>query len=200
MRLGTYELEEDAARAHDKVARILGRSLNFPKSDALDINGPRSKGADEAVKVAVEAAQKFVAAGGYNQKTSAYIGVRKDPQKSKQNPWTARIIVSSGIGSVRTYTCAHKYTHTHMLNAQVNYKRWNLGFYDLEADAAAARDMVARIFGLRLNFERPREITGQRSKGADRAVADAVKAANALMLGRHNLASSVLSTIHVTKA
>ena len=70
-----------------------------------------------------------------------------------------------------------------MLNAQVNYKRWNLGFYDLEADAAAARDMVARILGLRLNFERPREITGQRSEGADQAVADAVKAANALMLG-----------------
>ena len=55
--------------------------------------------------------------------------------------------------------------------------------------------MVARILGVRLNFKRPREITGQRSEGADQAVADAVKAANALMLGRHNLASSVLSTI-----
>ena len=95
-------------------------------------------------------------------------------------------MVSPGIGSVRTYTCAHKYTHTHMLNAQVNYKRWNLGFYDLEVDAAAARDMVARIFGLPLNFERPREITGQRSEGANQAVTDAVKAANALMLGTHN--------------
>ena len=86
-----------------------------------------------------------------------------------------------------------------MLDTQINYKSWYLGSYEVEADAAAARDMVARILGLRLNFERPREITGQRSKGADRLVADAVKAANALMLGTHNLASSVLSTIHVTK-
>ena len=87
-----------------------------------------------------------------------------------------------------------------MLDTQVNYKKWSLGNYEVEADAAAARDIVARILGARLNFERPREITGQRSKGADRAVADAVKAANALMLGRHNLASSVLSAIHVAKA
>ena len=44
-------------RAFDKVARILGRSdLNFPKSDLLEIKGPRSKGADEAVAVAVTAA------------------------------------------------------------------------------------------------------------------------------------------------
>ena len=55
--LGTYELQEDAARAFDKVARILGRSdLNFPKSAVLEINGPRSKGADEAVAVTVTAA------------------------------------------------------------------------------------------------------------------------------------------------
>ena len=199
MWLGTYELEEDAARAFDKVARILGKGLNFPKSDALEINGSRTEGADEAVAVAVEAAQKFVAAGGYNQKTSVYIGVSKG-KANKINPWRAQIMVSSGIGSVRTCTCAHKYTHTHMLDTQINYKTWNLGDYEVEAAAAAARDMVARILGLRLNFERPREITGQRSEGADQAVADAVKAANALMLGRHNLASSVLSTIHVTKA
>ena len=109
-------------------------------------------------------------------------------------------MVSPGIGSVRTYTCAHKYTQTHMLDTQINYKEWSLGHYKVEADAAAARDMVACILGFRLNFERPREITGQRSEGADQAVADIVKAANALMLGRHNLASSVLSTIHVAKA
>ena len=96
MGLGTYELEEDAARAHDKVARILGKGLNFLDSDALDINGPRTESADEAVAVAVKAAQKFVAAGGYNQKTSVYIGVCK--HKNKTNPWTARIMVSSGIG------------------------------------------------------------------------------------------------------
>ena len=87
-----------------------------------------------------------------------------------------------------------------MLDTQINYKSWNLGSYEVEAAAAAARDMVARILGFPLNFERPREITGQRTKGADQAVADAVKAANALMPGTHNLASSVLSTIHVTKA
>ena len=53
--LGTYELEEDAARAFDKVARILGHSdLNFPNSDGLEITGPRSEGADEAVAAAVE--------------------------------------------------------------------------------------------------------------------------------------------------
>ena len=113
MCLGTYELEEDAARAFDKVARILGRGLNFPKSDALDINGPRTEGADEAVAVAVEAAQKLVATVGYNQKTSAYIGVSKYPQ-NKTNTWRAAIKVSSGIGSVRTLSvCAQIYAHTH---------------------------------------------------------------------------------------
>ena len=56
--LGTYELEEDAARAYDKVARILGdRDLNFPNSE--DIVGPRSKGADQLAAV-VEAAKNFV--------------------------------------------------------------------------------------------------------------------------------------------
>ena len=113
MRLGTYELEEDAARAYDKVARILGKGLNFLDSDALQINGPRSEGADGAVAVAVEAAQKFVAAGGYNQKTSLYIGISKD-QKNKTHPWRAIITVSSGIGSVRTLSVrAQIYAHTH---------------------------------------------------------------------------------------
>ena len=74
-----------------------------------------------------------------------------------------------------------------MLDTQVNNKKWSLGNYKVEAAAAAARDMVARILGFPLNFERPREITGQRSEGANQTVADAVKAANALMLGTHNL-------------
>ena len=43
--------------------------------------------------------------------------------------------------------------------------------------------MVARVLGSPLNFEKPRKITGQRTKGADQAVADAVKAANTFMLG-----------------
>ena len=52
--LGTYNLQEDAARAYDKVARILERpDLNLPKSDGLDINGPRSNGADESVAALV---------------------------------------------------------------------------------------------------------------------------------------------------
>ena len=128
MRLGTYELQEDAARAHDKVARILGRGLNFPKSDALDINAPRTEGADEAVAIAVKAAQKFGATVGYNQKTSAYIGVSKD-QRNKTHPWRAEIMVSPGIGSVRTYTCAHKiYAHTHARHTDQlqNMASWEL--------------------------------------------------------------------------
>ena len=57
--LGYYELEEDAARVYDKVARILGdRDLNFPNPE--DIVGPRSKGADRLAAVAIEAAKNFV--------------------------------------------------------------------------------------------------------------------------------------------
>ena len=91
--LGTYELEEDAARAFDKVARILGRSdLNFPDSDALEIHGLRSEGADKAAAVGVGAARTFMAAGGKNR-TSIYIGVTKDKSKPK-NPWKPKIYVS----------------------------------------------------------------------------------------------------------
>ena len=79
---------------------------------------------------------------------------------------------------------AHKYTHScARARKQLNKKAWYLGNYKVEADAAAARDVVARVLGLHLNFERPREITGQRTKGADKFVADAVKAANTFMLG-----------------
>ena len=50
--LGSYELKEDAARAFDKVARILGvRDVNFPNSDALEINGPRSNPATKTNRV-----------------------------------------------------------------------------------------------------------------------------------------------------
>ena len=58
--LGTYELEEDAARVFDKVARILGKDLNFPTSDTLDINGWRSERADEMVTAVVKEANEFV--------------------------------------------------------------------------------------------------------------------------------------------
>ena len=84
-----------------------------------------------------------------------------------------------------TYACAraphtHIHTHTH---PQFNHKYYALGCYAAEADAAAARDVVAKILGYPLNFTKPRKVTGQRSKGADQAVAGAVKAANALMKG-----------------
>ena len=57
------------------------------------------------------------------------------------------------------------------------------GSYKAEEDAAAARDVVAKILGHSLNFKELRKIQGQRSKGADQAVLDAVKAANAFVLG-----------------
>ena len=73
-------------------------------------------------------------------------------------------------------------THAHM-HTQFNHKKYELGHYAVEVDAAAARDVVAKVLGYPLNFKKPRKITGQRSKGADPAVADAVKAANAFVLG-----------------
>ena len=78
IRLGTYELEEDAARAYDKVARILGRSgLNFPNSDALEIHGPRSEGADKGVAAAVEAARAFVAKAAQKVRPRVRYGERR---------------------------------------------------------------------------------------------------------------------------
>ena len=93
--------------------------------------------------------------------------------------------------SMRADYCAHAYartraphTHTHThAQPQINYKHYSLGSYAVEADAAAARDLVAKVLGHRLNFTKPRKVTGQRSEGADQAVADAVKAANAFVLG-----------------
>ena len=71
-------------------------------------------------------------------------------------------------------------THAH---TQINYKDVGLRSYAVEADAAAARDAVAKVLGLRLNFIKPRKITGQRTEGADQALAHAVKAANTFVLG-----------------
>ena len=59
-RLGSYDDEADAARTFDKVARVLGRRLNFPEDDEWDIGGPRSEGADQAVVTAGEAAKTFM--------------------------------------------------------------------------------------------------------------------------------------------
>ena len=92
----------------------------------------------------------------------------------------------------RTHThiaCAHAHTHTHTCaraRVQFNKKQWNLGNYAVEADAAAARDVVAKVLGYPLNFPKPREtseITCRRSTGADKFVADAVEAARAFVLG-----------------
>ena len=173
------------------MARILGNSdLNFPNSDAVEIHGPRSVGADKAVAAAVEAARTFVEAGGKNQ-DSIYIGVSKD-RSSNRNPWRSQIAVSSkrrGTSNqhVHMHACTHAPTRTHArTHSQINYKIYRLGSYAVEADAAAARDLVAKVLRFRLNFKKPRKITGQRSKGADQKVADAVKVANALMLGNYN--------------
>ena len=80
------------------------------------------------------------------------------------------------------HTCTHTPTRTHP-HTQFNQKLWHLGSYAVEANAAAARDVVAKVLGFPLNFKKPRKITGQRTKGADQRVADAVKAANAFLLG-----------------
>ena len=58
--LGMYDEEADAARAFDRVARVLGRPLNLPEDDESEIVGPRSEGADQAVVTAMEAAKTFV--------------------------------------------------------------------------------------------------------------------------------------------
>ena len=76
----------------------------------------------------------------------------------------------------------HTHAHTHA-HSQINSKQYGLGYYAVAADAAAARDLVAKVLGYSLNFTKPRKVTGQRSEGADQAVADAVKAANAFVLG-----------------
>ena len=81
---------------------------------------------------------------------------------------------------MHTYTHTPTRTHPH---TQFNHQRYPLGYYAVEADAAAARDVVAKVLGSPLNIKKPRKITGQRSKGADQAVADAVKAANAFVIG-----------------
>ena len=77
------------------------------------------------------------------------------------------------------------------ITSQFDVKRWSLGNYEIEKDAARAYDEVARALGRPLNFAKPGKIIGQTSKGADKRVADAVKAANALVLGNskyHQLA------------
>ena len=58
--LGMYDDEADAARAFDRVASVLGRPLNFSEEDESEIIGWSSKGADQAVAEAVQAAETFM--------------------------------------------------------------------------------------------------------------------------------------------
>ena len=69
-RLGTYEDEADAARAFDRVARVLGRLLNFSEEDESEIIGPRSEGADQALAEAVKAAETFMDTDKAKQKAA----------------------------------------------------------------------------------------------------------------------------------
>ena len=55
--LGSYDDEADAARAFDRVASVLNRPLNFPNESAMEVVGPRSESADQAVTDAMEAAK-----------------------------------------------------------------------------------------------------------------------------------------------
>jgi hypothetical protein len=74
--LGNYDDEADAARAFDRVARVLGRPLNFPEDDESEIVGPRSEGADQAVTAAMEAAKTFLGTS--------------DKAKKKKAKWTKK--------------------------------------------------------------------------------------------------------------
>ena len=68
-------------------------------------------------------------------------------------------------------------------SSQIHGKKYYLGTYDDEADAARAFDRVASVLGRPLNFlaEDESEIIGPRSEGADQAVAEAVQAAETFM-------------------
>ena len=81
---------------------------------------------------------------------------------------------------MRTHTLTPTKHHT---PPQINHKKYCLGCYAVEEDAAAARDVVAKVLGYPLNFKKPRKITGQTSKGADQALANIVKAAKVFMKG-----------------
>ena len=62
----------------------------------------------------------------------------------------------------------------------------------MQADAARAYDKVASVLGRPLNFPNSKsvKIVGQRSEGADEAVADAVEAAKSFVASGGNKKSS----------
>ena len=83
-RLGTYDDEADAARAFDRVARGLGRRLNFPEDDESQIVGPRSEGADQAVATAMEAAKTFLGTLDKAKKKKAANRAKKAAERAKK--------------------------------------------------------------------------------------------------------------------
>ena len=84
--LGNYDDEADAARAYDRVARVLGRPLNFPEENESEIVGPRSEAADQAVATAMEAAKTFL--GTDEAKKAAERAAEVHSQKATSVAWT----------------------------------------------------------------------------------------------------------------
>ena len=78
--LGNYDDEADAARAFDRLARVLGRPLNFPEDDESEIVGARSEGADQAVTTAMEAAKTLLV------KDKAKKAAERAAEVQSQNP------------------------------------------------------------------------------------------------------------------
>ena len=100
--LGTYDDEADAARAFDRVARVLGRPLNFSGNDGVEVaEGPRSEGADQLVAHAVEAAEVFMDKQAAEKAKKVAECAKSKPESSEYrgvypnfNKWHAQIKVS----------------------------------------------------------------------------------------------------------
>ena len=94
--------------------------------------------------------------------------------------WQSQITVSQSGGNIID-SCILKIPA--VCSSQIDGKDYHLGLYDDEADAARAFDRVASVLGRPLNFpeEEESEIIGPSSEGADQAVGEAVKAAEAFM-------------------
>ena len=103
--LGLYDDAADAARASDKVARVLGRPLNFPGNDEMEVaEGPRSEGADQAVADAVEAAKTFM------DKQAA----ENDMQATEWTEWAKRAAErAKHAAEVQSQSCGHRTDSRH---------------------------------------------------------------------------------------
>ena len=126
--LGHFDDEENAARAFDRLARVLGRRLNFPEDDESEIVGPRSEGADQAVTAAMEAAKTLLgtdkakkaaeraaevqthnlrASHGLNENLTANLTILHQMRSSeykgvhpRDNKWRSQIRVSRDCGNI----------------------------------------------------------------------------------------------------